>query len=228
MLAPWKKSYDQPRQHIKNQRHHFANKGPYSQSYGFSSSHVWIWELDHKEGWELKNWCFQTVVLERVLRVSWTARRSSFKEILKKINTEYSFKDRGWSASTLATWCEELTRWKRLCYWESLRAGEGDKRRWDGWMASLTQWTEFEQGDSGGQKSLVYFSPWDHKRLDVTWWLNSNNKLHPYPWLTVINIARYIQKFIQPLWRTVWRFLKKTKNRFTIWLSNLTNWLREP
>ena len=85
---------------------------------------------------------------------------------------------------------------------------------------------EFEQGDSG-QKSLVCFSPWDHKKLDVTWWLNSNNKLHPYPWLTVINITRYIQKFIQLLWRTVWRFLKKTKNRFTIWLSNLTNWLRE-
>ena len=96
-----------------------------------------------------------------------------------------------------------------------LRKTEGRRRRgqgrWDGWMASLTQWTEFEQGDSGGQKSLVYFSPWDHKRLDVTWWLNSNNKLHPYPWLTVINIARYIQKFIQPLWRTVWRFLKKLK-----------------
>ena len=96
-----------------------------------------------------------------------------------------------------------------------LRKTEGRRRRgqgrWDGWMASLTQWTEFEQGDSGEQKSLVYFSPWDHKRLDVTWWLNSNNKLHPYPWLTVINIARYIQKFIQPLWRTVWRFLKKLK-----------------
>ena len=50
MLAPWKKSYDQPRQHIKKQRHHFANKGPSSQSYGFSSSHVWMWVLDHKEG----------------------------------------------------------------------------------------------------------------------------------------------------------------------------------
>ena len=65
MLAPWKKSYDQPRQHIKKQRHHFANKGPSSQSYGFSSSHVWMWELDHKEGWALKNWCFWTVVLEK-------------------------------------------------------------------------------------------------------------------------------------------------------------------
>ena len=65
MLAPWKKSCDQPRQHIEKQRHHFADKGPYSQTYGFSSSHVYIWELDHKEGWALKNWCFWTVVLEK-------------------------------------------------------------------------------------------------------------------------------------------------------------------
>ena len=67
MLAPWKKSYDQPRQHIKEQRHYFANKGPSSQSYGFSSSHVWMWELDHKEGWALKNWFFWTVLLEKPL-----------------------------------------------------------------------------------------------------------------------------------------------------------------
>ena len=57
MLAPWKKSYDKHRQCIKKQRHHFADKGPSSQSYGFSSSHVWIWELDHKKGWAPKNWC---------------------------------------------------------------------------------------------------------------------------------------------------------------------------
>ena len=67
MLAPWNKSCDKPRQCIKKQRHYFANKGVYIQSYGFSSSHVWIWELDHKEGWVLKNWCFQTVVLEKTL-----------------------------------------------------------------------------------------------------------------------------------------------------------------
>ena len=67
MFAPCKKNYDQPRQHIKKQRHYFADKGPYSQSYGFSSSHVWMYELDHKEGWVPKNWCFQTVVLEEIL-----------------------------------------------------------------------------------------------------------------------------------------------------------------
>ena len=67
MLAPWKKSYDQSRQHIKKQRHYFADKGPSSQGYGFSSSHVCVWELDYKESWALKNWCFWTVVLEKTL-----------------------------------------------------------------------------------------------------------------------------------------------------------------
>ena len=67
MLAPWKKSYDQPRQLIKKQRHYFANKGPSSQGYGFSSSHEWTWELDYKESWVPKNWCFWTVVLEKIL-----------------------------------------------------------------------------------------------------------------------------------------------------------------
>ena len=63
----WKKSYDQPRQHIKKKRQYFANKGPSSQSYGFSSSHVWIWELDYKESCVLENWCFWTLVLEKTL-----------------------------------------------------------------------------------------------------------------------------------------------------------------
>ena len=63
-LAPWKKSYDQPRQHTKKKRHYFINKGLSSQSYGFSSSQVWMWELDYKESWVMKNWCFWTVVGE--------------------------------------------------------------------------------------------------------------------------------------------------------------------
>ena len=86
MLAPWKKSYDQPRQHIKKQRHDFANKGLFSQSCG---SHVWMWELDYKESWAPKNWYFWTVVLRRLLRVPWTAKKSN-QSILKKISPEYS------------------------------------------------------------------------------------------------------------------------------------------
>ena len=66
--TPWKESYDQPRQHIKKQRHYFANKGPSGQGYSFSSGHVWMWELDHEESSVLKNWCFWTVVLEKTLK----------------------------------------------------------------------------------------------------------------------------------------------------------------
>ena len=66
-LTPWKKSYNQPRQHIKKQRHYFAHKGPSSQGYSFSSSHVWMWGLNHEENQTLKNWCFWTVVLEKTL-----------------------------------------------------------------------------------------------------------------------------------------------------------------
>ena len=67
MLTPWKESYDQPRQHIKKQRHYFADKVPSSQGYGFSSSHVWMWQLCYKERWVLKNCCFWTVVLGKTL-----------------------------------------------------------------------------------------------------------------------------------------------------------------
>ena len=83
------KSYNRPRQHLKKQRHCFANKGLSSQNYGFSSSRVWIWESDYKESWAPKTdtselWCWR-----RLLRVPWTARRSS-QSILKEINPEYS------------------------------------------------------------------------------------------------------------------------------------------
>ena len=67
MLTPWKEGYDQPRKHIKKQRHYFVNKGSSSQGYGFSSSHAWMWELDYKENLAPKNWCFWTVVLEKTL-----------------------------------------------------------------------------------------------------------------------------------------------------------------
>jgi len=66
--SSWKESYDQTRQHIKKQRHYFANKSPSSQGYGFSSGHIWMWELDYKENWAPKNWCFWTVVLEEALK----------------------------------------------------------------------------------------------------------------------------------------------------------------
>ena len=151
MLTLWKESYDQSGQHIEKQRQYFVNKGLSSQSYCFSSSHVWLWELDYKESWTPKNWCFWTVVLEKTLESTRTARRSN-QSILKEISPGVHWKCRGWSwnSSTLATWCEETTLhiWKadssfeKTWCWERLRAGgEGDDRGWDGCMASSTQWT---------------------------------------------------------------------------------------
>ena len=81
-------SNDQPRHHTKKQRHYFANKGPFSQSCSFSSSHVCMWELDYKESWAPKNWYFWTVMLEKALESRWTARISN-QSILKDISPEY-------------------------------------------------------------------------------------------------------------------------------------------
>ena len=81
--------YDQPKQYIEKQRHYFANKCPSSQGYGFSSGHAWMWELDCEEGWAPKNWCFWIVVLVRLLRVPWAARRSN-QSILKEISPGFS------------------------------------------------------------------------------------------------------------------------------------------
>ena len=110
MLASWKESYDQPRQLIKKQRHYFANKGPSSQSYGFSSSHVWMWELDYKESWALKNWCFWTVCWRRLLRAPWTARRSN-QSVLKEISPEYSFRRTDTEAQTPILWLPYEKNW---------------------------------------------------------------------------------------------------------------------
>ena len=89
MFAPWKKSNDQPRQHIKKQRHYFANKGPSRQSYGFSSGHVWMWELDYKESWVPKNWCIWTVVLEKTLESPLDCKEIH-QSILEEISPEHS------------------------------------------------------------------------------------------------------------------------------------------
>ena len=90
MIAFWQEIYDKPRQCVEKQRHHFADKGLYSQGCGLSSSHVQMCELDSKEGRALKNWCFWTVLLGRLLRVPWKVRRSN-QSILKEINPEFSF-----------------------------------------------------------------------------------------------------------------------------------------
>ena len=142
MLALWKKSYDKPRQHKKKQRHNFANKGPSSQSYGFSSSHVWLWELDHKQSWALKNRCFSTVVLDSWESLRLQGDQTSQSERKSVLNIHWKDWCWRWNSNTLAIWCEELTHWKRPWCLERLKAGgEGEDRGWDCCVASLTQWT---------------------------------------------------------------------------------------
>ena len=141
-LAPWKKSYDQPRQYIQKQRHYFASKGLSTQSYVFSSSYVCMWELDYKESWVLKNWCFWTVVLEKTLESLLgckeiqpvSPKENQFLIFIRRTDAE---------AETPILWpSEELTHWERPWFWERLKAGgERDDRGWDGGMASPTQWT---------------------------------------------------------------------------------------
>ena len=123
----------------------FLEQGPSSQGYGFSNSHVWMWELDYKENWAPKNLCFWTAVLEKTLESPLGC---------KEVQPVHPKGDQSWvfiggtnaEAETpiniLATWCEELTHLKRPWCWERLKAGgEGDGRGWGGWMAPLTQWT---------------------------------------------------------------------------------------
>ena len=174
MLAPCKKSYDQPRQHIKKHSHYLANKGLYSQSYGFSSSHVWMWELDHKaEHWRTD--AFELWYWRRLLRVLGLQGDQTSQSLRKSVlNIHWKGWCWSWNSNTLATWWGELTHLKRPWCWERLKAGEGDDRRWDGWMASLTQWTWVwvNSGSWLWRGSLACCSPRDGKESDMPEWLN--------------------------------------------------------
>ena len=109
-LAPWKKSYDQPRPYIKKQRHNRANKRPSSQSYGFSSGHVWMSELDCKESWALKNWCFETVLLEKTLESPLGCKQ--IKPVNPKGNQSWIFIGRtDAEAETPILWPPDVKNW---------------------------------------------------------------------------------------------------------------------
>ena len=120
MITPWKESYDQPRQHIKKQGHYFASKGPSSQGYGFSSGHAWMWELDYKESWAPKNWCFWTMVLEKALE-----NPLDFKEI-QQVHPK---RDQSWvfigrtdvEAETPILWPPDVKNW---LMWKDSDAGK--------------------------------------------------------------------------------------------------------
>ena len=129
--APWNKSYDKSRQYIKKQRHYFTDKGPYSQSYGFSGSHVWMWELDHKEGWPPKNWCFQLWCWRRLLRVPWTTKRSN-QSILKENNPEYSWEGLMLNLQYSGHLMQTANSLAKPWCWQRLKVkGERGSRGWD-------------------------------------------------------------------------------------------------
>ena len=143
MLTPWKKSYDQPRQSIKKQRHYFANKGPFSQSYGFSSSHDGCesWSIKKAECWRFSAfelWCWK-----RLLRVPWTVRRLC-QSVLKEINPEYSLE--GLMLKLKLQYFGHLmwrvNSWEKTLMLGKIEGkGEGGDREWGGWITSLPQWT---------------------------------------------------------------------------------------
>ena len=177
MLTPWKESYDHPRQHFQKQRHYFANKGPSSQGYGFSSGHVCMWELDCEESWVLKNWCFWTVVLEKTLE--------SLLDY-KKIQPVHSEGDQPWDffgrtdakAETPVLWPPHVKSW---LIGKDSDAGRdwGKKEKGTteddiaGWHHRLdgreSGWT---LGDGDGQGGLACCDSWGCKESDTTEWVN--------------------------------------------------------
>ena len=178
--SPWKKSCYQTRQHIKMQRHYFADKGPSSQSYGFSSRQVWMWESDHKESWAVKNWCFWTVVLEKTLECPLDCKE--IQPVCPKGNQFWIFLERtDADAETPILWSPDAKNWlpgKDPDAGKDWRQEEEQGMTEDdmvGWHHQLDG-HEFEQalGVGDGQGSLVCCSQWGRKESDTTTWLNWN------------------------------------------------------
>ena len=179
MLVLRKKSYGKPRKCIKKLRYHFANKGLYSQSCGFSSNHVWMCELGHKEGWVLKNRCFQIMVLQKTLESPLDIE--GIKPVNPKENQPWIFTGRTdakadapilWPPDAMSQLTGKVPDSGKDWGQKERRMTEGEM---DGWH-SLLNWHEFEQtlADSEGQGSLVCCSPWGHKGLDRPEQLNGN------------------------------------------------------
>ena len=184
MFAPWKKSYDQPRLHIKKQRHYFANKEPSCQNYSFSNSHVWMWELDQKESWVLKTWCFWTVVLENLES---PLDCKEIQPVHPNGNQSWIFIGRT-DVETSILWPPDGKKW-------FLRKDPDAGKDWrqeekgttEDEMVGWYQWLnghEFEKvpGIGDGQGSLACCSPWGHKEL---------NQLRD--WTELINNQKYFK-----------------------------------
>ena len=182
MLTPWKESYDQPRQHIKRQRHYFANKDPSSQSYGFSSGHVWMWELGYKESWALKNCCFWTVVLEKTLESPLHCKEIQW--VPPKGDQSWVFIGRtDAEAETPVLWPPDAESW---LIWKDPDAGRGwgqeEKGTTEHGMVEWYHWLDGHEcgwtpGVGDGQGGLACCSSWGRRvRHDWATELNWSHK----------------------------------------------------
>ena len=177
MLPPWKESYDQPREFIRKQRHYSASKGPSSPGYGFSFDDVWMWELDYKESWVLKNWWFGTVLLEKTLQSPLDCKE--IKPVNSKGDQSWVFIGRtDFEAETPILWPSDVKSW---LIWKDADTGKdwGHEERWTtedemvGWHHWLNGhrfvWTP---GVGDGQGGPLCSGLWGRKESDMTERLN--------------------------------------------------------
>ena len=182
--TPWKESYDQARQHIKKQRHYFVDKGPSSQGYGFSSGHVWMWELDYKDSWAPKNWCFWTVVLEKTLGSPLDCKE--IQPVQPKGDQSWVFIGRTHvEAETPVLWPPDSKSW---LIWKDPDAGKdwGQEEKgmtedemvwWHHWLDRHGFGWSLGVGDEQG--GLVCCSSWVRKESYVTEQLNWTELIGP-------------------------------------------------
>ena len=176
-VTTWKESCDQPRQHIEKQRNYYVNKGPSSQGYGFSSGHAWMWEFDYKESWDLKNWWFWTMVLEKTLEHPLDCKE--IQAVHPKGNQSWMFTgSTDTEAETPIFWPPDAKSWLN---WKDPDAGKdwGQEEKgmiedeifgWHHWLNGhefvWTPWVGNRQG------VLTSCGSWANKELDMTEWLN--------------------------------------------------------